>query len=447
VEYIVPREEAPHAVGEHERRGGADGRCDAEGIGRHPGEKCADALRETDDHQSVRGHQSAAELVGHHRLQQAVRDRAVEDHRGADEQQQQVAQPDHATEGEGDEHDRPRHRCHEQELRSRDALPDRRETQRADQPAGAKERQEQTVAGCVEPEHAPRDDRHQREHRNAEDRVDRDHQHQCADLGRLTHVAQRLQHAHPWSRAAGSRRKCGQANHEESAQHGQEAGRIEEEAPRDAKSGDDDGRDGGPDDASEVEAARIQGDGVGQVVASHQVDEHRLARRNLERGDQATHEGEPQQRPDRDAMGDCHGPEHRRLDEEADLGDADEAQLVRPVDQRAGGHREEDDGDRRRGGDEPHEEGAVGELERQPSLRHHLHPRPDQRQRLADEEDAKVSVAQQHPERVERRGRYDGGIEWGGVGHGGNIGAPVGRRIPRDSELGVSTCPVAPRCS
>ena len=40
--------------------------------------------------------------------------------------------------------------------------------------------------------------------------------------------------------------------------------------------------------------------------------------------------------------------------------------------------------------DEPDHEGAVGELEREPPLRHRLHPRPDQRHRLPEPEEPEV---------------------------------------------------------
>ena len=66
--------------------------------------------------------------------------------------------------------------------------------------------------------------------------------------------------------------------------------------------------------------------------------------------------------------------------------------------------------------DEADEEGAIGELERQPSFRHRLHPRADQRHRLPDQEDPEVPMSEEDAKRVD--GRRDGGGDGGGEGHG-----------------------------
>jgi hypothetical protein len=158
----------------------------------------------------------------------------------------------------------------------------------------------------------------------------------------------------------------------------------------------------GSDDAGEIEAARIEGDRVGQVGAPDEVDHHRLPCRNLDRRDEAAAERENEQPADRHPVRRGEEPERGRLDEERDLRGAHDAELVRPVHDGPGGHREEQDGNGGHRRDEADEERAVGQLQREPSLGHRLHPRADQRQRLADQEQAEVPVPQDDAKRIER---------------------------------------------
>src|SRR5665213_3118922 len=100
-------------------------------------------------------------------------------------------------------------------------------------------------------------------------------------------------------------------------------------------------------------------------------------------------------------------PEQRRVNEKCALRNADELELVRPVDNSAGVHGEQQDRECRGGGDEANEERAVAEKQGEPSERHHLHPGPDERQRLPDQEQAEVPVAEENAKWIDRaRGRH-----------------------------------------
>ena len=168
--------------------------------------------------------------------------------------------------------------------------------------------EQHAVAAGAEREHVARHDGHERQHRRAEDGVDGDHQHQRAHVGRVAHVAHRLVHADPRPRVPRRATEGGQPDHEQPDEHGDEAHRVEEEAPRDAESGDDGRGDAGPDDAREIEAARVERDGFREVLTSHEVDVHRLARGDLDRGDGPADEGEREQRVDVDVMRDRERP-------------------------------------------------------------------------------------------------------------------------------------------
>ncbi len=84
------------------------------------------------------------------------------------------------------------------------------------------------------------------------------------------------------------------------------------------------------------------------------------------------------------------------------LRDRNEPQLVLAVREHARRQREHEDGKRSDRRDEPDEKRIVRELEREPALGHRLHPRADERQRLADPEQPKVPVRDEHAKRVDR---------------------------------------------
>ena len=95
-------------------------------------------------------------------------------------------------------------------------------------------------------------------------------------------------------------------------------------------------------------------------------------------------------------------PAERRLEQQHGLADLDQSQLLVAIGEHARVHREEQDRQGARRHDETDEERVVGQIEGEPALRHALHPRPDERQRLTDPEQAEVPVARENAEGIER---------------------------------------------
>src|SRR4051812_32933687 len=86
-----------------------------------------------------------------------------------------------------------------------------------------------------------------------------------------------------------------QSDAHQASQHGEITERVDSEAPREAVFGENHRCNRWPDDAREIEAAGVQRDRVNEIFLRDELDDHRLPRGNLERGDQATHRGECEQ--------------------------------------------------------------------------------------------------------------------------------------------------------
>jgi hypothetical protein len=69
----------------------------------------------------------------------------------------------------------------------------------------------------------------------------------------------------------------------QAAQHGEIAAGVQRKAPSDARGRDHYSPQRRPRDPRQVEAARIERDGIVEIIASDQLDDHRLSCRNLER--------------------------------------------------------------------------------------------------------------------------------------------------------------------
>ena len=164
--------------------------------------------------------------------------------------------------------------------------------------------------------------------------------------------------------------------------------RVEDEAPGDAEARDD--RRGMPGPTMRARLKPLELSAMASGRSSRPTSSIIIAwRAGISTTTMSRRCGEREQPPI--VMRPRHGepPEHRRLEPGRRLGDAHEAQLVRPIDERAAGIVKSRIGMDDAAAHEAHEERAVGQLERQPALRHGLHPGADQRQRLADPEERK----------------------------------------------------------
>jgi len=83
--------------------------------------------------------------------------------------------------------------------------------------------------------------------------------------------------------------------------------------------------------------------------------------------------------------------EDQRLDQHEGLQEQEGPAPIYPVGHDAAVEGEEQDRKRSQGAHQPDEEGGVGELQDQPPLRHHLHPRARERDELACEEEPELA--------------------------------------------------------
>jgi hypothetical protein len=191
-------------------------------------------------------------------------------------------------------------------------------------------------------------------------------------------------------------------HHEQADEHGEVTERVQAERPRDAELRDHEGRDRRPDDAREVEAARLERDCLRQILSANELHDQRLSGGDLGGVDDPLKRREHQQPNDGDVARPGKPEQQSRLEQQERLADLHQTESLVAVHEDAGMHRKEHDRQRARGDDESDQEGVVGQLERQPTLPHTLHPCPDERERLAKPKQPEVPVARDYVERVER---------------------------------------------
>src|SRR5207237_3450576 len=95
-------------------------------------------------------------------------------------------------------------------------------------------------------------------------------------------------------------------------------------------------------------------------------------------------------------------PERSSLDEEECLANDYDPELAVPISNDSAGERQQKNRKASRRGDDADEKRAVGQLERQPSLPHLLHPRSDEGDSLARPKQSEVPVELERSERIDR---------------------------------------------
>jgi hypothetical protein len=96
--------------------------------------------------------------------------------------------------------------------------------------------------------------------------------------------------------------------------------------------------------------------------------------------------------------------QRQRLERHSALEEQHQPALVHPVGHHAAVEGEQQDRQRAERRHQPDGERRIGELEHQPSLRHHLHPGSAERDELAEEEEPEVAVTKR---RCEGEGQED----------------------------------------
>ena len=174
----------------------------------------------------------------------------------------------------------------------------------------------------------------------------------------------------------------------------EEAQGVEQERRRDARRGDDEAADGGPDDARAVEHRRVERDRVGEVLAADHLDAERLTDRHVDRVGDAQRERDEHEHPDLDGARHDQQEDDEREDHLATCVDDQEPALGQRVGDDAGEQAEQQDGDELGGDDDAQPDRVVGQRQDEPRLGHLLHPRADERDRLAGEEQPVVAMAE-----------------------------------------------------
>ena len=151
---------------------------------------------------------------------------------------------------------------------------------------------------------------------------------------------------------------------------------------------------GRADDARRVEHRRVEGDRVADVAAPDDLDHEALADGHVDRVGGAEEQRQDDDHPDLDDTGQREHGEDRGEHHHHGLHDEDRLALRQDVGEHAAEQSEDHHREELRGSDHAQPERIVGELEDEPGLGDLLHPRPDQRDELAAEEQLVVAVAE-----------------------------------------------------
>ncbi len=202
-------------------------------------------------------------------------------------------------------------------------------------------------------------------------------------------------------------------------QHRQEAGRVEEEAGRDADQPDDQAGDRRSHDAGQVEGRAVERDRVGDVGATDHLDHERLPDGHLDGVHEAQPDGQQVDHPDLHQVGHHQDAQRQGEDERHDLGHDERLTLGQGVGDDAAEEAEDEHRQELAGGHDAQRERVVGQRQHQPALGDRLHPGADQRDQLAGEEEPEVAVCERRSDaarhaRPSRRGR-DAQVPGGGL--------------------------------
>ena len=146
------------------------------------------------------------------------------------------------------------------------------------------------------------------------------------------------------------------------------------------------------DDARPVEHHRVDGDGVGQILASHHLDDEGLPGWAVESVDHTHDRGQQHDLPHLHNPGERERSKDERQHHGRGLRDHEQVALVHPIDHHAAPRRDQQR--RNRGGkpDNAQHQLRVGQLVDQPGLCHDLHPCPGHGDQLPGEIQSKIAM-------------------------------------------------------
>ena len=203
--------------------------------------------------------------------------------------------------------------------------------------------------------------------------------------------------------------------------------RVYAEAPGQSEPGENHRGDRRTDDAGEIESAGVERDRVDEILAIDELDDHRLARGNLECGDDAAHRRQNEKPGDVDAPAPGEPPQGHRFSQQQRLTDDHDPELAVAIGENPAIQGQQQHRKASRRADDAYHERAVGDLECEPAHSHRLHPCSDQRNGLAAPEKPEVAVDEKRPEWVDRLSE---GARRRGMGHSAEkVIHPVASRL------------------
>ena len=159
-----------------------------------------------------------------------------------------------------------------------------------------------------------------------------------------------------------------------------------------AAGGNDDAPKAGPTMRARLRERGVQGNGVGQVLASDQFDDKRLARRPTQAVRESQQHRQDIEMPELDSAGRDQYPEEKSLDHGRRLGHEQDAPFGPAIGKDSSEEREEQHRQRLQRAHQTELPGAVGQLQHQPGLPDALHPGADQRDHLAKPEQTIIAL-------------------------------------------------------
>src|SRR6266487_4650716 len=360
--------------------------------------------RHPHEYEGVERHHPTPQLVGHEGLQHGVGERGGDDHRAAGQRLERERHADGAHGGEQHQEQPERRSARQQDHTLTDPRPLDGESQGPEHGPDTHCRHQQAVAARVGVQDVASDHRHQHDEREPQ-HAEYCHQgHQRPHPGIAPDERHGLTDALPgrgWHRARHERRE---PHGEEAGDHGDVAHAVQEEAHADAGDPNQHSRNRRADDPGGVEHGRVERDRVHEILFADELHDERLAGGNVERVDDAEEHRQRHDLPRRDPAGPHEHGQRQRFEHLQGLRPHDELALVHPIHDDTRVQREQQDAhgaERLRQADG---ERRVGDVEHEPPECDRLHPGPDDRDALTEEEQPEVAVGKRSEPKRARGG-------------------------------------------
>src|SRR3989441_3686227 len=280
------------------------------------------------------------------------------------------------------------------------------ESQSSEHGSDADRRHQQAVAARVGVQYVPSDHRHQHDEREPQHAEHRHQRHQRPHSGVALDERHGLTDALPGRGGHGAPHERREPHGEEAGDHGDVAHAVQEEAHADAGDPDQHSRDRRADDPGGVEHGRVERDRVHEILFADELHDERLAGGNVERIDDAEEHRQHHHLPRRDPAGPHEHGQRQRLEHLQSLCPHDEATLVHAIHDDTRVQCEQQHAQRAERLRQPDGERRVGDVEHQPAERDRLHPGPDKRDALTEEEEPEVAVGKRSEAKRARGGGF-----------------------------------------